>query len=71
MTDEEKKAAAIAAKKAENARLEGAVLDGQIDAGNDRRLTEDLADALELDLAHGSVSVHLTAPKVRPRTSCR
>ena len=50
-----------------------AVLDVEIDAVDDVDGAERLADRLQLDAAHGRIlplPAYLTAPKVRPRTSC-
>ena len=47
------------------------MLDVEVDIRNDRHRPEGLVDASEIDLSHGFLSGnYLTAPKVRPRTSC-
>ena len=50
-----------------------AVLDIEIDAVDDADCAERLAHVLQLNASHGGNSLlrdHLTAPKVKPRTSC-
>ena len=50
-----------------------AVLDIEIDAVDDADRAERLAHVLQLNASHGGNSLlrdHLTAPKVKPRTSC-
>ena len=45
------------------------VLDVQVQRGNDLQVAKALGDCLKRDLSHVGVP-YLTAPKVRPRTSC-
>ncbi len=50
-----------------------AVLDIEIDAVDDADCAKRLAHVLQLNASHGGNSLlrdHLTAPKVKPRTSC-
>ena len=70
--DEAQKRRLAAAGRADEHR-ELAVLDIEIDAVDDADGAERLAHVLQLNAAHGGNSLlrdHLTAPKVRPRTSC-
>ena len=46
-----------------------AVVDGEVDVGDDVDLAEGLLDVLKFDRAHVGCP-YFTAPKVRPRTSC-
>ena len=70
--DEAQKRRLAAAGGADKHR-ELAVLDIEIDAVDDADGAERLAHVLQLNASHGSNSLlpdHLTAPKVKPRTSC-